>query len=74
MCSICGGIQHATWCPERSDPSVFTCESCGEGICDGEQYYEINGKYYHNECLHDNYCISEILKMFGAKVEIARLQ
>lgn len=50
---------------------VHKCECCGEGICDGEYFFEINGKHYHKECILDNYCNAELLKMLGVKVEIA---
>lgn len=73
MCSICGCFgQHDSWCPYNDSKRIFTCACCDEGICDGEKYIKINGKYYHEECLAENYSMSEILEMFGAKVEIAR--
>ena len=72
MCSICGSLICDTWCPNHRDEGIYTCACCDDGICDGESYYEINGKHYHKECLTENYCTSEILDMFGAKVEIAR--
>ena len=72
MCSTCGHFgQHASWCPYNDSEETFTCGCCDEGICEGEEYIEINGKHYHKECLLENYCAMELLEMFGVKVEIA---
>lgn len=30
---------------------VYTCANCGEDICDGEDYYEIAGDCYCEECV-----------------------
>ena len=40
-CEICGHIPHDPRCPNAPDPvPVLTCELCGEGIFDGDEYLD----------------------------------
>lgn len=71
MCSICGQFNCASWCPFNIGKRIFTCDSCGSGICDGEKYYKIGKKYFHKECLVENYCKEELLLIFGATPRVA---
>lgn len=48
---------------------VHTCEYCDEDICEGEEYYEYEGDYYHEECFCEN--AVEILENYGATKKTA---
>ncbi len=48
-------------CPNAPEPpAVHTCKDCGEGIVPGDEFAEINGEYYHIECL-ENITTRELL-------------
>ena len=67
MCSIYSGFPLA----KDVDTPVYRCGFCGEGICEGERYYKVGVTYFHKECLTDNYCNEELLKLFGATPRVA---
>lgn len=53
MCRICGQVGEChPKCPNYSPPKTrMYCESCGEGIYDGEEYIENDdGEYAHYDC------------------------
>lgn len=55
MCSICGQSPCPPGCPNADDPpTVSYCKWCGEPIVVGEEMYELEDEYYHEECLKDN--------------------
>ncbi len=55
MCEICRQSPCHPQCPNAPDPpTVYTCKSCGEPIVVGDEYYEFDGDYYHEECFEDN--------------------
>ena len=72
VCSICNHFRCPSWCPGHLGDGVFACESCGDGICDGEQYYKIGKSYFHKECIIDNFCKEDLLLLFGATPRVAR--
>ena len=37
--------------PRESESPVCECDECGEGIYDGEDYYEIKGNCYCEKCI-----------------------
>ncbi len=41
-------------CPNYTPrKTLHYCASCGDGICDGEEYIEnLDGEYRHYECFH----------------------
>ena len=41
------------WEPPEAE-KIFTCELCGEDICNGEECYDIDGEKYHEECVKEN--------------------
>lgn len=54
MCQVCGSYPCNARCPNAPDPEVFArCEICGEPIYDGEDYYEIDGQRYCEDCVYD---------------------
>lgn len=54
--------------PHEEDHAVYTCEWCGESICEGEEYAEIDGRYYHATCIDQEMPVYEILGLFGVTV------
>lgn len=55
MCDICRQTPCHPCCPNADDPpTVYTCEHCKEPIVVGDEYYELEGEFYHEECLEDN--------------------
>lgn len=69
MCEICGRIiGHVPRCPNYSPPRVtHYCSSCGDGICDGEEYIEnLNGEYRHYECFHG---MRDLLEWLGFDIK-----
>ncbi len=66
MCEICRSSPCLSGCPNAPDPEkVHTCEYCGEDIVVGDEYFEYDGEYYHDECFAD--CAVELLIEAGAK-------
>lgn len=65
MCYICLNSPCLPGCPNADEPeAIFYCECCGEPIVEGDEYYEMDGYYYHEECFRDN--AVEILLEIGA--------
>lgn len=65
MCDICMVSPCAAGCPNAPDPdTVFTCKHCGEPIVVGDDYYEMDGDHWHEDCFRD--CAVEILVEIGA--------
>lgn len=54
MCSDCGMSFCPTSCPNSTGPeTVYICKECGEPIVAGEEYYEMDGDFYHEDCFED---------------------
>ena len=52
MCKECGRSPCHPCCPNAPDPEpVYSCEKCEEGIYEGDDYYEIEGKTYCADCI-----------------------
>lgn len=72
MCSICRQNPCHPRCPNY-DPAVdtvYTCEECGEGILDGEEYIETMTGYLHTDCA-SGMTLSELTKALGVDIQIA---
>ena len=55
MCSECRMTPCHPRCPNATEPAaVYTCKICGESITEGEEYYEMDAEFYHEECFEDN--------------------
>ena len=69
MCEYCGyTIGHHPRCPEYDDTADRTgeyCEQCGEPIMKYDARVQLNGKWYHLECLDKE----DILEIFNIEVE-----
>lgn len=74
MCAECHQTPCHPCCPNAPEPqSIYTCESCGEAICEGDDFLEVNGVYYHDECAKDN-ALEILIEVFGARKGTAELQ
>lgn len=62
MCSICHNSPCLARCPNADEPkAVYECNYCGEGIVRGEEYVEIEDKYFHKSCIEDSMTAREIV-------------
>ena len=71
LCEYCLSYPHRPGCPNAPESvSVCKCEKCGEGIFDGDKYYES----YHGplcmECMEDM-TVREFLEYEGEDMTIA---
>ena len=54
MCEYCHHVPHLSGCPCAPDPTVVhKCAHCGAEIYEGDEYYEIDGVSYCEDCLYD---------------------
>lgn len=52
FCEYCGQFPHAPRCPHAPDPpAVFVCSGCGHDIYDGEDYWDILGEQFCEDCI-----------------------
>lgn len=51
MCRVCHMNPCHPACPNAEPKSICECAECGEPIYKGDRVAEINGDYYHTECL-----------------------
>lgn len=74
MCSLCRVLPCDPRCPNAPEPlAVHTCKDCGEGIVPGDEFVEIDGEYYHLECLEDM-TTRELLELFCVYPETAETE
>lgn len=53
-CNECGRMPHAMGCPNAPEPTaVFVCSGCGRKIYEGEDYYDILGEQFCEECINE---------------------
>ena len=70
MCEICHSGPCLSRCPNAPElPSIGKCKYCGEDIQVGEEYFEYDGKKYHEECFND--CAVSLLMENGAVLKTA---
>lgn len=73
MCSVCHSSPCLAGCPNAPEPKpVYTCKFCGEGIFAEDHYVEIDGDYYHAECLENEMPFENLMQLFGCTVQIAQ--
>ena len=71
MCEFCHQSICPPRCPNADEPKVvYRCSHCGESITAGERYAEIDGDYYHEECL-DDWSTSDWLAKFEINMQEA---
>lgn len=71
MCSICNCFSLQDGSISTPQGAIFVCGRCGEGICEGERYYNVGKSYFHKECLTDDCCNEELLSLFGVTPRVA---
>lgn len=73
MCEICHRCPCDPRCPNAPEPpTVYTCKHCGESIMEGDEYYELDGDYYHEDCFGDA-AVSILLDQYGARYGVAEV-
>ena len=53
MCSVCGHYTCTAGCPENSASAVYICDSCSSEIYSGEDYYNLDGSIYCEDCIFE---------------------
>lgn len=65
MCSECLMTPCHSRCPNADEPkAIYKCPSCNEGIYRGDDCIEINGTWYHADCL----TLEDLLELFDLEV------
>ncbi len=41
--------------PDYEAHAVFSCDYCYRGLYEGDEYYDIEGEVYCEDCLKDNF-------------------
>ena len=60
-CECCRMYTCPSSCPNAPDPPVFAeCVGCGNDILDGDDYYDINGDYYCEDCIYERRKTAEV--------------
>lgn len=59
MCEICHQSPCHPRCPNHEEVAVYTCKACGEAIVEGDDYYEMDGEFWHEDCFED--CAVQLL-------------
>lgn len=74
MCDECRMSPCHPRCPNAPEPpKVYTCKICGEPIVEGEEYYEMDAEFYHEECFKDN-AVQILMDECGAMKGTAELE
>jgi formylmethanofuran dehydrogenase subunit E len=50
-CQLSGCPESCPYARERE--TIFECAECGEPVCDGDEYYRINGDVYCRYCVDE---------------------
>ena len=71
MCEVCGKYPCDPRCPNAPEPKpVLECDSGGEGIFEGDEYFDDNGKAICMDCL-ENMNLNDLLDLFDVKLDRA---
>lgn len=71
MCSVCLRVPCHPRCPNTPElVSVHRCGKCGEGIFEGDRYFNSQEGYICEECL-DDMSSSELLELVGESLAMA---
>lgn len=61
MCEYCRQYVCPAACPNAPEPPVFAeCVGCGIDIMDGDDYYDIDGDYYCEDCIYERRKTAEV--------------
>lgn len=73
MCEICGSIQCSSRCPNAPEPEVIEiCSECGEGIYEGDEYFDSFSGPICKECMEDK-SLTELMEVFEEKMTVAEV-
>lgn len=62
MCDVCRQFPCDPRCPNAPEPpSVFVCSGCGDNIYDGDDYYEVMGEQFCQNCIDDARKVAEFI-------------
>lgn len=54
ICDECFQFPCHPRCPNAPDPpAVFICSGCGQTILDGEDYWDVLGEQFCEDCIHE---------------------
>lgn len=72
MCMVCRKTPCHPRCPNTPEPKpIMRCADCGEGIYDGDEYYDVgDGCGICKECIEDKTTL-ELMDLFGEKFSVA---
>lgn len=74
MCKVCHKTPCDPRCPNAPEPPVvYTCKICKEGIVAGDDYYEMDGEFYHEDCFEDN-AVKILMEECGAMRGVAEME
>jgi hypothetical protein len=60
MCKICLRSPCHPHCPNAAEPPrVFICSGCGGDILEGDNYWDIMGEQWCEECIHEAKRVAE---------------
>lgn len=60
MCDICLKSPCDPRCPNAPDPPrVYVCSGCGDDILDGDDYWDIMGEQWCEDCIEDSRKVAE---------------
>ena len=69
MCSLCR--QCHPRCPNAPEPvPLMRCKECGEGIYEGDEYYDTGNGGICKECIEDM-TANELFDLFGESYSVA---
>lgn len=72
MCMVCRQAPCHPRCPNALEPElIMRCADCGEGIYEGDEYYDAGDRYgICKECIEDK-ATSELMELFGEEFSVA---
>ncbi len=53
MCYICNETPHSVGCPFYENSSFDKCSVCGNGIYEGQKFFDFNEEQIHYDCIKD---------------------
>ena len=71
MCAVCGSFPCLNRCPNATEPKpIHKCCKCGNGIMDGDRYYDSLEGCVCMDCIEDM-TVSEFMELAGETLSIA---
>lgn len=71
MCSLCRQYPCHPRCPNALEPvPIMKCKKCGEGIFEGDEYYDTGNSGICKYCIEDM-TVNELFEMFGESFSVA---